>query len=143
MGRLGVFDDARIGGQHLHQLAVNLGRATDHLALEQVVAFAGEVADQTTGLGDHQGACGNVPGVQAGLKKTVVKTRCDVTKIERRSAGTAQASAALHDFFKHLHVTFEVITFAKREACADECVGQPQAFAHAQAAIVHEGAFAA
>ena len=130
-------------GQQRHQLAVDLRVAGHHLALEQEVRLAGEVADQATGLGDHQRAGGHVPGVQAGLEEAVVPAGGHVAQVQRGGAGAAQAGAVLHHRLEHLHVAVEVVATAEREAGADQRFGQPRAARDPQPPVVQVGAAAA
>src|SRR6516225_4933568 len=56
-----VATDRREPLEQLHQLRVDLRIAGDDLALVEEVGLAGEVADQTAGLGDEERAGGDVP----------------------------------------------------------------------------------
>ena len=62
-------DGLRVRRQQLHELPIDLWRAGDRFALVEEISVAGEVADQATGLGDHQRACGHVPGCRPVSKK--------------------------------------------------------------------------
>src|SRR6187549_3310131 len=79
----GAARDVRVRREQLDELPVDLRAAGDDLALVQELGLAGEVADESPGLGNDQRAGGHVPGGEPGLEERVVPAGRDVAEVER------------------------------------------------------------
>ncbi len=127
---------ARKGESSLTICDEDLRVCRDHLAAVQVIAFAGQVADQAARLEHEQAPGGNVPGIEPDFPEAVVEARGDVGEIERGGTGSPDARR-MHDHRPHhRQIGVEVAAIAKREAGADQAFAQMLALADADAAVV-------
>ena len=72
-----------------------LGIGRNDLAAVQIVAVAGQVADQSARFQDQQAAGSDVPRIEADLPEAVVEAGGDIGEIERGRTRTAQAGGLL------------------------------------------------
>src|SRR6266496_6209176 len=64
---------AAVGGEHGYHLSEDLGIRRDHLPAVQIVAFAGQVTDETARFLDQKASCRDIPRVQTHFPEAVVE----------------------------------------------------------------------
>ncbi len=119
------------------------GADGDEFAGVEEIRFAGEIPDQTPGLGNQQRPRGHVPGFESTFKKSVIAARRDVGQIDRRRAWPPQAHAALRHLLEHLQVGVDIVVLAERKARADQCIFNLGAARDAKAPVVEKSTAAA
>ncbi len=99
---------------------------------------AGEVAHQTAGFLNQQGACSHVPLGQARLPERIETTGCNISQVQACRTGAADAGGLANQSAEHAQVVIEVIhlVVTEREAGAEQGAVEAGATADAQATAV-------
>ena len=96
----------------------------DHLAAVEVLAVAGEVADEAARFEHEQAARRDVPGIEPDFPESVVEAGGDVRQIEGCGARPPDAGRALDHAAHHREVRLEVPAVAERKPGPDQAVAQ-------------------
>ena len=121
-----------------------LGVTGNDVAFFKEIVAAGEVADETAGFLNQQGACCHVPFGQARLPECVITAGCNVSQIQAGSTGAADAGSLANQAAEHAQIVIQVVhlVVAERDAGAQQGAFKAGATADTQAATVELGATA-
>ena len=99
---------------------------------------AGEVAHQAAGFLDQQGACSHVPLGQTRLPERIETTGSNVSQIQARRTGAADAGSLANQGAEHAQIVVEVVhlVVTEREAGTQQGAVKAGAAANAQATTV-------
>lgn len=119
-----------------------LGVTGNDMAFFKEIVTAGEIAHQTAGFLDQQGACRHVPLGQARLPERVETAGSHIGQVQARRTGAADAGGLAHQGAEHAQVVVEVVhlVIAEREAGTQQGAVEAGATADAQATTVQLGA---
>src|SRR5215469_13954391 len=92
-----------VRGEQLDERRVHLGSTRDDVPLLTVFRAA-EGAGTAPGLLDEERAGRRVPGAEADFPESIDPPGCDISQIERRGPGTADAGYLLGDRAQHVEI---------------------------------------